>query len=128
MVDKLDVFLAAQAGWPWQWGVNDCCAILAAWCVANGRADPASAWRGRYGPGWRDEIGHPDLLSLISALADEGGFLPATAPVRGVVGVLGSRRRADKQWGALFDGVHWQMRTPEGFVGVTAHPLAMWTV
>lgn len=127
-MDLLDEFLAEQVAHPWAWGTHDCSIVLAAWCMANGHADPASDLRGRYGESWLADLGWPDLLSLVSALAAKAALSPAAFPVRGAIGVIGSRHRADRQWGAIHDGIFWRVRAGDSFVQMRAMALAMWKV
>jgi len=129
----LDAFLAANGAKPWAWGVHDCCMVLADWLVENGHADPAASWREAY----RTEAeckaivqAHGGLVAIIDALAAAAALEPLSVPVRGAVGVIdGCRGVFDQQWGALFDGRRWQVRSARGFVGFTvSRPVLAWRV
>lgn len=131
MSDLLDGFLTDHAARPWAWGSVDCCLSLADWAVANGHVDPAATWRGTYS----DEIGcrqiviaRGGLVPLVSDVCARAGLQAASAPARGDVGVIGTLLNVNNQFGAIFDGERWQVRSPQGFGPVIAKPLGMWRV
>lgn len=127
----LDVYLAAKAAEPWQWGVVDCCMALADWGIFNGHADILSRYRGAY----QDEAGcqaiivrRGGLLPIISDGSARVGLLKLSEPERGAIAVIGSRSVPTRQWGAIWDGDRWMVRSKDGFVPVAARELGMWRV
>lgn len=131
MAADLDAFLAAHAARAWSWGDVDCSMVLADWAIACGHADPAAALRGSYADelGWkRIVVRRGGLLPLVNDVCARAGFALVTGPARGVVGVIGSIRNPERQWGAIHDGARWQVRTVEGFTPMTAQTLGLWSV
>ena len=105
--------------------------VLADWSVANGRPDFLDVYRGTYA----DEeacqaiiLRHGDLASLIAARCADAGLPVASVRTRGAIGVIGSAGNPLRQWGAIFDGARWQVRTVEGFQPIAARVLGMWSV
>jgi hypothetical protein len=124
-------FLEWHGAKHWQPGTVDCCLCLADWAIARGRPDPAHHLRGCY----RDEAG---FRSIIAAA---GGVVPLVAgcvaiidgkplqrPFEGAIGVIGSTTNIERQWGAIFDGQRWLIRSQAGFTPLTAPTLAIWSI
>lgn len=127
----LAAWMASHAELEWGWGTVDCCLALADWAVENGHADPASAWRGTYSTelDWRRIVtGRGGLLSLVSDICARADLAPTDSAALGVIAVIGSGRHPERQWGAIFDGVHWRVRGQDGFSILMAQPLGMWSV
>lgn len=131
MPDALDDFFGEHAELEWGWGSVDCCLALADWVVANEHSDPAAAWRGSYSDEltWRRIVtARGGLLPLVSDVCARAGLARAAVAARGVIGVIGSSRHPDRQWGAIHDGEHWQVRSNEGFSPMVAPVLGMWSI
>lgn len=128
---KLAQFLEWHSAKHWQPGTVDCCLCLADWAVANGHTDPARHLRGQY----HDEAGFRDIISAAGGMVPVVGRCvlaiggkPIQYPYEGVIGVIGSPRNIDRQWGAIFDGRHWIVRNEAGFIRLTAPVLAVWSI
>ncbi|MCX5513415.1 DUF6950 family protein [Kaistia algarum] len=128
---KLQGFLTEYGARPWVWGEVDCCLVMADWLIENGYQDCAAHLRGTY----RTEA---DLNTILDAA---GGVLPivkacfaliplelSSTPDAGSVGVIGDRSNIHRQWGAIFDGVRWQVRLKGGMVQFSAPLLACWRI
>lgn len=128
LTGRLSAFLSANQCMPWQPGVVDCSIVLADWLIWLGCEDPASHLRGVYD----SEEGFRQII------AEAGGLVPVVqrcvrdicnivpAPVAGDIGVLGSAKNINRQFGAMYDGTRWLLRTSRGFEPVVAAPLAIW--
>lgn len=116
---------------PQEWGKVDCCLALADWAVWLGQEDPAIFLRGSY----RTEEGCKELVR------SSGGLVPLIEmcnektrlwtrtpdPVTGSIGVIGSAKVINRQFGAIYDGRRWNVRMEQGFVGMTASPISIWS-
>lgn len=130
VADGLDAFLADYGALPWSPGGDvDCCLALAAWLIWRGYPDPACALRGTYSDeaGFRRLIIHAGgIVSLISPCIPVTG-IATTSPIRGDIGVIGSRSNIHRQFGAIHDGRGWLVRQKQGFGRMSAKTLAAWT-
>jgi hypothetical protein len=129
-VTPLD-FLTSYAARPMAWGAIDCCLMLADWCIANGWPDPARELRGTY-----------DSEDACAALvARSGGLVPLATPrfdaiglaraetvADGVIGIVGSPRAAERQWGALYCDGRWWVRVEAGVAPVISRAIVKWEV
>lgn len=126
---ELAAFVAAHAAKRWQPGQVDCLLTLADWFVWRGFPDAAAHLRGAY----HDEAGFQKLID------DAGGAVPLVGgcarsirlslvdvPCVGSIGVIGSTSNRARQFGAIYGGVKWLLRGDEGFLPMTAKPLAIW--
>jgi hypothetical protein len=131
LVGRLSAFLAATQDEPWAPAKMDCCMFLAAWAMWLGYPDPAGHLRNLY----HDEDGFRAII------ADAGGVVPVVAsciakidgvgldmPAVGAVGVIGSPCSIDRQWGAIFDGRHWLVRSRLGTLPISASAIAIWKI
>jgi hypothetical protein len=130
-MDRLSAFLLHEDGRPWRPGHVDCCLPLADWAQWLGHADPAAHLRGAY-----------DSEAGFFAIADAaGGLVPLVSdcaarisarriqrPFRGAIGVIGSPHNRRRQFGAIHDGVAWQVRFISGFSPLSARALAIWSL
>lgn len=128
---QLGAFLQVCAAEPWQPGAVDCCMFLASWAMWLGHSDPASHLRGTYDSedGFRriiEETAGVVPLVATCVRAIQGRAL--SAPAAGVIGVIGSSSNFDRQWGAIFDGRQWLVRTKAGVTAFSAKPLAIWEI
>lgn len=127
----LNAFMAAHEEQAWAWGTVDCSMVLADWAIDNGHPDPAAALRGTYSDelGWKlIVVARGGLLPLVSDLCARAGFTATDTAARGVIGVVGSVRHPDRQWGAIHDGERWLVRAADGFGPITAPTLGMWVI
>lgn len=132
MAGRLGEFLEAAGRGGFEWGARDCLLFAADWCVANGRADPAAAYRGRY----RSERGALRLLrgaGGIEALAGvemaRAGFAPCTAPKTGDVGLVSLPGAPDGLCiGAIWTGSLWAMVTKGGLLLLPLTSSRIWSV
>jgi hypothetical protein len=116
---------------PWQPGSVDCCLALAAWAMWLGHADPAAHLRGTYDDeeGFRAIIARAGgVVPVVQACVDRIGGELVDAPVLGAIGVIGSSNSIHRQWGAIFDGECWLVRTRNGFSRLTAPTQAIWEI
>lgn len=93
-----------------------------------GHAEPAPHLRGAYDSedGFREIIAsHGGVVPLVASCADTIGAR-IDAPERGAIGVIGARGNITRQFGAIYDGGRWLVRTARGFEPVTAPTLAIW--
>ena len=131
MVTSLDAFLEQDARRPWEPGQVDCCMFLASWAMWLGHADPAAHLRGAYDT----EDGFRAIIEAAHGVVPVVGFcvlaIPGQAvsiPARGAIGVIGSATNINRQWGAIFDGRRWLVRSKTGVLSFSASPLAMWKI
>ena len=113
------------------YGVADCCLALADWAKANGYPDGATDLRGTYN-------NENDMYSIIQTYGDVVGIVEHCASIAGVaqasrqqigsIAVIGNPSNMYRQWGAIWDGVRWQVFLKGGFTGLTAKPLKIWAV
>jgi len=130
MVD-LDAFIADHTELAWALGSVDCSTVLADWAIANGHPDPAATLRGSYNDeiGWKlIVVARGGLLPLVNDLCARAGFVATDEVARGVIGIAGSLRHPVRQWGAIYDGDRWLLRSAEGFGATTAPILGMWVI
>jgi hypothetical protein len=131
LVKDLASFLQRDVLQSWQPGTVDCCMFLASWAIWLGHRDPAAHLRGAYD----SEDGFRKII------AEAGGVVPLVAhcvhsiqgravqsPDAGMIGVIGSATNLQKQWGAIFDGRQWIVRTMAGHTTFSATPLAIWDI
>lgn len=116
---------------PFAFGTSDCCLVLADWACANGYSDGAASLRGTYS--LRDEM--EDLLKssggalgLVDGCARRAGLKQSSKRTPGCVAVVGSGHDLLRQWGAIWDGQHWQIHWGIGFEALHAPVLKMWRV
>ncbi|MGZ2403888.1 DUF6950 family protein [Rhizobium ruizarguesonis] len=129
--ERLAAFLVQHDTLPWQPGTVDCCLALADWAMWIGHEDPAAHLRGTYDTddGFRAIISAANGAAPVveGCVANIQG-VPLDAPVTGAVGVIGSRSNIHRQWGAIFDGRRWLVRSRAGFGAVSAPALAIWEI
>ncbi|UTV38115.1 hypothetical protein MYG64_07420 [Ensifer adhaerens] len=130
-MNRLEAFFEAHALRPWQPGIVDCCLALADWAVECGYRDPASHLRGSYDSeeGFRaiiEEAG--SVTALVGSCAACIGLLTLREPAGGAIGVIGSPTNIHRQFGAMYDGASWQVRSFGGFSQMVARPLAIWSI
>lgn len=127
----LRAFVEAYREQPWQPGKIDCCLFLAAWAIWLGHPDPAEHLRGTYDSdeGFRTIVERAGGVVCVVArcVAKIGGKRVQRASC-GDIGVIGNTKDLRCQFGAIFDGNRWLIRTPEGVRSFTASPLASWTI
>ena len=121
-------FLDANGRQPWQPGKVDCCIVLADWLIYQGQCDPASHLRGVYDSedGFRRIIAEAGGLVSVVQFCVRDICIQVDKPAVGDIGVLGSPNNITRQFGALYDGEGWLLRTSRGFEPVSAKPLAIW--
>jgi hypothetical protein len=128
---RLAAFIAAHVCLRWEPGQIDCCLFLADWARWIGHSDPAAHLRGKY----NSEDGFRAIITaaggvvpvVAECIANIGGQL-INSPACGAVGVIGSRTHFNRQWGALYDGERWLVRSRDGIGPVVAQPLAVWKI
>ncbi|TBC36403.1 hypothetical protein ELH33_15355 [Rhizobium ruizarguesonis] len=129
--DQLALFLAAHNCRPWQPGQVDCCLFLADWAMWLGHPDPAAHLRGTYDSdeGFRSIIAAAGGVSpVVAACVASIGGKSLIDSAQGAVGVIGSRSNINRQWGAIFDGTSWLVRTRNGACPIAAATLAIWEI
>lgn len=131
MEETLAAFIAANEPKPWAPGAVDCCMVLASWAIWLGHSDPAQHLRGSYST----ELGFQKLIEAAGgATAIVGACVSAihgtrvAEPLCGSIGVLGSPSNIHRQFGAIFDGSRWMVRTKNGFTQMSAKPLEIWMI
>ena len=128
---ELSAFLQQDAQQSWQPGTIDCCMFLASWAMFLGHVDPAQHLRGTYDSeeGFRRIIeASGGVVPLVASCVRSIDGKIASAPVVGSIGVIGSRGNIEKQWGGIFDGRQWLVRTRAGVSAFSARPLAIWEI
>lgn len=96
-----------------------------------GYPDPASHLRGTYDTdeGFRSIIEkHRGVVPVVTGCVANIGGKPLSAATQGAVGVIGSAGNINRQWGAIFDGTNWLVRTRSGVCPISAAPLAIWEI
>lgn len=124
-------FLRAYGEKPWQPGKVDCCLFLAAWAIWLGHRDPAAHLRGTYDTeeGFRALIRDAGGVSpIVSHCALSIGAKRVQRPSCGDIGIVGNTKDIRCQFGAIFDGARWVIRTPSGHRRIFAGPLAAWSI
>jgi hypothetical protein len=127
----LSAFLQHDALRPWQPGTVDCCMFLASWAMWLGHPDPAAHLRGTYDSedGFRRIIAETGgVVSLVGACVHSIRGHVAPRPSAGAIGVIGSSTNIERQWGAIFDGRQWLVRSKAGISAFSAKPLAIWEI
>ena len=99
------------------------------WFIFRGFGDAARDFRGTYS----DEAGyraivtdHGGLVPIVDTHAARIGLTKINVPRRGSVGVVGSADHIHRQFGAIFDGARWMLRTKDRFEPMIAKPLTIW--
>lgn len=131
MEATLREFFRANGEKSWSPGVVDCCMFLASWAIWLGHSDPAQHLRGLYSndDGFRAIISDAGgVVPLVERCAVSIGAKQLRRPVCGAVGVIGSAVNPLHQWGAIFDGVRWNVRFINKIGPMTAVPLAIWSI
>ncbi len=128
LAGRIGEFIAANATLPWSPGKVDCCIVLADWLICQGQDDPASHLRGVYDDeaGFRRIIADAGDLVAVVQYCVRDICRRVETPRGGDIGVLGSAGNINRQFGALYDGHKWLVRTTRGFDPVCATPLAIW--
>ncbi|AHG45131.1 hypothetical protein RLEG12_18650 [Rhizobium leguminosarum bv. trifolii CB782] len=128
---QLTAFIATHNLRPWQSGQVDCCLFLADWAMWLGHPDPAAHLRGTYDTddGFRAIIAaHHGVVPVVADCVATIGGKPLSAAAQGAVGVIGSAGNINRQWGAIFDGTSWLVRTRNGACPIAAATLAIWEI
>jgi len=112
-------------------GVSDCCLVLADWAIANGHDDVIANYRGTYET--EEEMydvvkGFGGIEETVSFGARLAGLQVIERRCYGCIAVIGSRSNIYRQWGAIWDGVRWNVRLKDGFNTIQAKPLRMWKI
>lgn len=124
-------FFAAYQNKAWNPSTVNCCLYLAAWAIWIGHYDPARHLRGFVctEKDYLDLIeSRGGLVPIISECVEIIHGIPVAIPSCGDVAVIGSETNIHRQWGAIFDGNRWIIRTREGLSPMSARPLAMWKI
>lgn len=128
-------FIAQSGRSQFVWGQTDCSLMVADWCVWAGHDDPASFWRGAYD----DEAScralvaeRGDLVAVMAACAVSIGLEHINEPEFGCVAVIGSPRRPERQWAAIWNGARWLVwwgkEDRAAWTPFAGKPLGMWRV
>lgn len=131
LVKPLTAFIIDDGLKQWRPGHVDCCMFLAAWAMWIGHPDPAQHLRDTYDSedGFREIIeAAGGVVPVVSVCVARIGGTPVGEPELGSVGVVGSPAKLTKQWGAIFDGRQWLVRTKAGIISLAATPLAIWKI
>lgn len=131
METTLQDFFRANAEKPWSPGSVDCCMFLASWAIWLGHPDPAQHLRGTYSTddGFRAIIWEAGgVVAVVESCAASIGGKRLQRPVCGAIGVIGSHSNVDRQVGAIFDGVRWNVRFMNKIGHMSAVPLAIWSI
>nr|WP_210271370.1 hypothetical protein [Rhizobium sp. RM] len=131
MDQTLAAFLHSYRDKPWMPGRVDCCMFLASWAIWLGHSDPAEHLRGTYDSdeGFRRHISEAgNVALLVGACAAKINAKTIETPVCGSIGVIGSSRNIDHQFGAIFDGGRWLVRFINGVAPMSAKSLAIWAI
>ncbi|NKK31560.1 hypothetical protein E0H42_36315 [Rhizobium leguminosarum bv. viciae] len=105
--------------------------FLAEWGICLGHSDPASHLRGTY----YDDAGflaiiaaHQGVVPLVEHCVARINGKRVPGPSCGAIGVIGSQSNIHRQWGAIFDGGRWLVRSRSGISPLAAKPLAIWEI
>lgn len=131
----LEDFIRQTCRRQFRWGVSDCSLMVADWCVWVGRDDPAAALRSTYS----DEAScralvaaRGDLAAVMTACAVSIGLTQVREPEFGCVAVIGSPKRPERQWAAIWNGARWLVwwgnETKSQWAPFAGKPLVMWRV
>ena len=129
---RLATFLQDYAARPWNPGEVDCCLYLADWAMACGHDDPAASLRGTYSgeAEMRAVVERAGgLVPLVLGCASSIGLVPVVNEplAAGDFAVIGSAKRADRQWGAIYDGASFRVVTSDnGIARMAAKILMRW--
>lgn len=129
MEDIISRYLRRWASTEFVWGQTDCTMVLADYILEATGKDPAAPYRGTYSDraGALEHGGLSEgLLAVFNAGAERAGLRFTASPERGDVGALAV---GDTQFGGLFLGARWAVKSPDGLLFL-AHPtvLAAWSV
>ncbi|WP_311273544.1 MULTISPECIES: DUF6950 family protein [unclassified Rhizobium] len=131
MQETLREFFRAHGQQPWKPGEVDCCLFLASWALWLGHPDPAPHLRGTYDcdDGFRAIIrAAGGVVPVVERCAGLIRAKRLQQPVCGAIGVIGSQANIDHQYGAIFDGMRWNVRFIHSIGPMTAAPLAIWSI
>lgn len=131
IISLLEAWLADRQSLSFDPGTADCCIVLADWVSANGYPDGAVHLRGTYST--EDQmrqliIEAGGALELVGRCADIAGLNEVQTRKTGDIGVIGSLHSPLRQWGAIWDGEHWQVHWNSGFEAIHAPVLKIWSV
>ena len=124
-------YLLAYGKKQWQPGRVDCCLFLAAWAIWLGHRDPADHLRGAYDSedGFRVIVAASGgVVGVVDRCASAIGARRIPQASCGDIGVIGNTKDIRCQFGAIFDGARWRIRTPAGYRSIVARPLAAWSI
>ncbi|KZK76478.1 hypothetical protein PsW64_05207 [Pseudovibrio sp. W64] len=112
-------------------GKADCCLVLADWACFNGYPDGAQFLRGTYST--TEELNEllttsGGALGLVEGCVAIAGLLETRSSKIGDIGVVGSLHNPLRQWGAIWDGLNWQVHWRDGFETIHAPALKIWSV
>lgn len=132
---RFEAFCERTNALPFVWGKSDCSLLVADWAVENGHDDPAAAWRGKYSTEEQCRAlvaERGGLRDVIAACAFSVGLKPLREPAFGAVGVIGSERNPERQWGTIWNGRRWMTwwgdERSARWTPFAAKPLGIWRV
>lgn len=131
LVTKLNNWLSDRSTLPFEPGKADCCLVLADWVSFNGYPDGAQYLRGTYSTKAEMDdliLSSGGALSLVEGCVAIAGLLETRSRKTGDIGVIGSAYNPLRQWGAIWDGVHWQVHWANGFEAIHAPALKIWSI
>lgn len=131
MERTLSDFLRAYGEKRWAPGTVDCCLMLASWAIWLGHPDPAAHLRGTYDSdeGFAMIVERAGgVVPLVSTCAAGIGGKHIQRPSCGDIGVYGNTKDIRCQFGAIFDGERWVIRTPSGLRTMPGRALAAWAI
>lgn len=130
----LHAFLDHHRSLPWRFGEVDCCLFLADWAAWRGHQGAADHLRGRYRSAaeWIAlAASYGGLVATVQTCTDSIGWGRTRSPEIGTIAVVGSAAIPERQWGAIFDGSRWLIRTQNAetpILPIQARALAMWDI
>jgi hypothetical protein len=136
-VARFQRFYAETIVKPFAWGTLDCSLSVGDWAVLNGHPDPASHLRGAYDSEATCRAliaARGGLVEVFRDCSARANLKPLYEPRFGCAAVIGSARRLDRQWGAIWNGRRWMVALEHKHTGlcffspITAKPLAMWGI
>jgi hypothetical protein len=129
---RLDDYLAACGKATWRWGVMDCCQFAGRWVEGRTGRDPLADFR--YGSA-KDALRILSKSGGLPNAVDRGmtsiGMRRTDAPDFGDIGVIETRGDVQNIAGAavaIFNGVYWIGKQPDGLAYVKAKSLISWRV